>query len=261
MSRLTRWVVAAAAALAGSHVHADVWDAADDNDNVINVEGTTDNTLVHGVRQRHDLAGVGPVGDQDWYRVFSDAHSSYEAVVDSPTGRLNLANGSVRRFGPDGATLEQTSTSNDGRRVLRWQMGQTGEIGFIHVSGAACSSSCTAADQYRIAFYETTYTVPRFNNTGGQFTIVTVAATTSASCEFTLLFYADDGTLLGPAVGLLGLSKVTTINTALQPFAAGRSGSIVVTHTCGYGGLSGKAVSIEPATGFAFETPLRPRIL
>jgi hypothetical protein len=39
----------------------------------------------------------------------------------------------------------------------------------------------------------------------------------------------------------------------------GRSGSVRITHDCGYGGLSGKAVSIEPATGFTFDTPLLPR--
>jgi hypothetical protein len=34
-----------------------------------------------------------------------------------------------------------------------------------------------------------------------------------------------------------------------------------IRHLCGYGGLAGKAVSIEPATGFTFDTPLehRPR--
>ena len=33
-----------------------------------------------------------------------------------------------------------------------------------------------------------------------------------------------------------------------------QSGSVRIAHTCGYGGLSGKAVSVEPATGFTFDT-------
>jgi hypothetical protein len=32
-----------------------------------------------------------------------------------------------------------------------------------------------------------------------------------------------------------------------------------VTHDAGYGELTGKAVALEPATGFVFESPLVPR--
>jgi hypothetical protein len=38
-----------------------------------------------------------------------------------------------------------------------------------------------------------------------------------------------------------------------------QSGSVRVGHTCGYGGLTGKAVSIEPSTGFTFDTGLQHR--
>ena len=34
-----------------------------------------------------------------------------------------------------------------------------------------------------------------------------------------------------------------------------------MSHTCGYGGLAGKAVALEPATGFTFDTSLIPRII
>lgn len=49
------------------------------------------------------------------------------------------------------------------------------------------------------------------------------------------------------------------INTAA--FLPGYSGSITVTHDAPYGGLAGKCVTLEPATGFSFDTPLtaRPR--
>ena len=49
-----------------------------------------------------------------------------------------------------------------------------------------------------------------------------------------------------------------TQNTSELPFAAGMAGSITVTHTGRYGDLSGKAVALEPATGFTFDTPLTP---
>jgi hypothetical protein len=37
------------------------------------------------------------------------------------------------------------------------------------------------------------------------------------------------------------------------------SGSITVAYDGRYGDLAGKAVGLEPATGFAFDTPLEPR--
>jgi hypothetical protein len=36
--------------------------------------------------------------------------------------------------------------------------------------------------------------------------------------------------------------------------ANGTSGTIVLYHDGGYGGLTGKAVALEPATGFSFDT-------
>jgi hypothetical protein len=40
---------------------------------------------------------------------------------------------------------------------------------------------------------------------------------------------------------------------------AGGSGSNTVTNNSGYGALAGKAVAVEPATGFTFDTPLSCR--
>ena len=37
---------------------------------------------------------------------------------------------------------------------------------------------------------------------------------------------------------------------------AGQSGSITISYRGGYGSLSGKAVALEPATGFAFDSPM-----
>ena len=38
-----------------------------------------------------------------------------------------------------------------------------------------------------------------------------------------------------------------------------QSGSATVSHDGGYGDVMGKAVALEPATGFAFDTPLMVR--
>lgn len=48
-------------------------------------------------------------------------------------------------------------------------------------------------------------------------------------------------------------------NTASIPQLQGQAGSARVTHDAGYGQLAGKAVVLDPATGFVFESPLVPR--
>jgi hypothetical protein len=44
-------------------------------------------------------------------------------------------------------------------------------------------------------------------------------------------------------------------NVATFPSLAGQSGHITVAHDGGYGALNMKAVALEPATGFSFDTP------
>ena len=48
------------------------------------------------------------------------------------------------------------------------------------------------------------------------------------------------------------------LSTASIPALAGQSGHAHVVHTAGYGGLSGKAVALEPSTGFTFDTAMIP---
>jgi hypothetical protein len=48
-----------------------------------------------------------------------------------------------------------------------------------------------------------------------------------------------------------------TLNTATV--APASSGSLTISHDGPFGALSGKAVAVEPATGFTFDTPLLPR--
>ena len=67
-------------------------------------------------------------------------------------------------------------------------------------------------------------------------------------------FLASHAFTLGPRASFL-------LNTAIVPGLDGQAGSITVSHDGGYGVLAGKAVSLEPTTGYSFDTPLvsRPR--
>jgi hypothetical protein len=60
-------------------------------------------------------------------------------------------------------------------------------------------------------------------------------------------------------VAALASQSTFVLPSATVPGLAGQAGSIRLLHTCGYDGLSGKAVSIEPATGFTFDTEIVPR--
>jgi hypothetical protein len=62
--------------------------------------------------------------------------------------------------------------------------------------------------------------------------------------------------LLGSLPFTLDPKAVLVQNTAALVYAAGTAGSITIAHDGRYGDLSGKAVAVEPATGFTFDTAL-----
>lgn len=249
-------VLLAGLALA-SPARADEWDAATDSDAGV----STDNALSSGSLQVHDLAGVAGVADQDWYLTTSAAFSSYEVVLDGMTSDLDLSEGDLVRLAADGLSTLQESRVDAaaGTRLLGWMVdGAAAPVSsFVRVAGAACGTACVATDRYRIRQHDTTYTIPRFNNSGTQATVLTIANASGRACSVTLAFLGEDGLLLHQTTRPVAAREVLVVPTAgLVP---DESGSVRVLHTCGYGGLSGKAVAVEPATGFTFDTEMRPR--
>jgi hypothetical protein len=243
--------------------HADEWDIGTGNDNDFNF---TTNTLFHGTEQVHDLAGSGGVADVDWYRAPSDQFASYQFVVDGMAGDLSLdtSPAKLQRIAPDGVTVVESATVGAFGRVmwLNW-LGAgpgilTSNLFNIRVQGAFCGGTCDAQDRYRARFYDTTYTVPRFNNSGTQATVLFVQNATDRACSVTMHFFGATGALLASsAATTLNPRQLTVVNTAAT--VPNQSGSVRVVHTCGYGGLTGKAVSLEPSTGFTFDTALLHR--
>jgi uncharacterized membrane protein YtjA (UPF0391 family) len=243
----------------GGIATADDWDAAAESDNTID----TDNTPAHGAEQVHDLGGLpSTASDQDWFQVQTHPLSSYQFVVDGLTGDLDLAASAVQRLGTTGILIEQSTVSDGGGVLsLAWLKAEGAtETNFVRVHAASCASACTAADRYRARFYDTTYTVSRFNNSGTQTTVLLVQNVTATNCTVQLAFLDPQGTRIFVLPGTnFSARSLAVFDTSV--LAAGQSGSVRVAHTCGYGGLAGKAVSIEPATGFTFDTPFlhRPR--
>jgi hypothetical protein len=131
----------------------------------------------------------------------------------------------------------------------------------LRVGSAACGTACGSDDAYRLRAYETTGSIPRFNNGGTQVTVLLVHNRGAATVNARLYFWGAAGALLGQQAVTLAPRTSLTLNTSTLPGLAGQSGSITIAHDGGYGALGGKAVALEPATGYSFDSPLanRPR--
>lgn len=240
---------------------ADVWDTASNNDD----SAATYSWLIHGTDESHDLGALpGPVPDQDWYRMPQAPYASYEVVLEGFTGDVNNPVPPVmERLASDGTTVVQVASTVMGTNPLTmsWRNDAgTYRDDFVRVRDASCAVSCTSDDQYRIRAYETTYSIPRFNNAGSQITVLILQNPADYTLQGTAWFWSVTGTLLGNQVFSLAPKVALVLPTASVPGASGQSGTITVSHDGRYGDLAGKSVALEPATGFSFDTPLVPRL-
>lgn len=216
--------------------------------------------LTHGSRVAADLAGGAP----DLYRLGQSPRASYEAVLDEVSGDA-VPGLVIERLASDNSTVLQSAvvTGTGASTSLRWQnpLGAAVPGEHIRVTSAACGSSCAADDTYRLRLYETTLSGPRFNNAGGQGTVLQIQNTTAGPVNGRVYFWAANGGLIASTPFTLAAHASTAMNTSAMGVLAGQSGSLTVSHNAGYGGLTGKSVALDPATGASFDTPLvsRPR--
>lgn len=246
-------------ALAIAPMAADVWD-----DQVTSDDTTgTGNELMHGSDQVHDLAArPGPAPDQDYYKIAIKPYSSYEIVVDALSadfgGPGNLL---LEQRGSNGTTVISAAVAASGvalNRSLRIKNSTATNTttNFIRVGGAVCASFCGADDQYRIRMVDTTVSLARFNNSGTQLTVLFVQNASEGAVDITMHFWSSAGALLGgPFNATIPARGLQVFNTSAQAALMGQSGSVTITHNGAYGSVNAKAVSIEPATGFSFDTP------
>ena len=210
--------------------------------------------LAHGSSLRADLTPLpGRTGDRDWYAVLQQPYASYEVVVDETSG--DAAPIQVDRMAPDDVTVLESGTGSS--VSLRWQNFASAAVSdeALRVSSPACGTGCSADDRYRVRLYETTLSAARFNQENGQATVVILQNPTSAPITGRILFWSPEGFLLDEDGFGLGAHGVLTH----IPQLTGTAGSITVTHDGPYGAIVGKAVALQPATGFSFDTPLAPR--
>ncbi|MET0555796.1 MAG: Calx-beta domain-containing protein [Vicinamibacteria bacterium] len=215
--------------------------------------------LGHGARLRDTFAG-----GADFYVAATPARSSWEVVLDEPSGDAGGAGGpSVQRLDADFSTVLQSAAAVGvgGARSLRWQNSSaTAEAYYVRVQSAQCGTDCGADDTYRLRAYETTLRIPRFNNVGSQVSLVVLQNPTNASNAGTAFFWSSSGALLGSQAFTLNPRATLVLNTTTVPGVAGQGGSITVVHGGRYGELIGKCVALEPATGFSFDALAVPRL-
>jgi glucose/arabinose dehydrogenase len=218
--------------------------------------------LAHGSRVLSTLTTqAGPQERIDWYRVSQKARSSYEVVVDAASGDLQPI--SLTRTAADGTTVRQTALPEGPSRArsLRWQ--NTGSAALdtelVRVQSGLCATSCGADDVYRVRAYDTTYSIPRFNNVGSQGTVLLIQNTRSAAVAGRVFFWSGAGGLLASQAFNLPSRGTFVLNTLTVAGLPGTSGTITVTSDAPYGTLVGKSVALEPSSGFSFDSPMLPR--
>jgi hypothetical protein len=247
------------ALVSGRAAMADVWDVQTQNDNTA---AGTENELVHGSDQLHDLGALpGPAADNDWYQIDQKPFSSYEIVVDATSGDIGTGL-LVTRTDAGGSTVLQSSdpVGVGYSRSLRWANQTSLDIPNqrIRVTSGSCTTDCGADDVYRLRAYETTYAVPRFNNSGTQVTVLLLQNPTNYAISGTVYFWSAAGTQVGTSP--INLAPKALQVLATQTVAPAQSGALTIAHNGRYGDLSGKTVALEPATGFSFDSPMIPRV-
>jgi hypothetical protein len=215
--------------------------------------------LVHGSAEVRSLESApGPAPMAQYWRMQQQPLSSYEVVVDGSSGDLGSQGPALDRVASDGSIVQHASGAG-AARSLRWESSGSVSDESVRVQSRGCIDDCDAADVFRVRMWETTAFAARFNNSASQVTVQVLENLGADPVTGNVHFTDPFGALLLSQPFTLPAHGTLAMNTsALVP---GASGSIRVTSDAGYGVLQGKAVAVEPATGFTFDTPLvaRPR--
>jgi hypothetical protein len=183
--------------------------------------------------------------------------------VDATSGDIGSGAGpALDLVASDGTTVLQSSlpAGAGASRSLRVEnaTGTAIDDRWVRLQSAGCVY-CEAEDVYRLRALDTTHRIARFNNSATQITVLTLQNPTSLPVAGHAQFWSPAGTPLASLPVALPARGAFVLNTSTVGGLSGQSGSITLSHDAPYGALSGKAVALEPATGFTFDTPMLPR--
>jgi hypothetical protein len=225
------------------------------------------NVIGHGEAQVHDLQETSG-NDVDWIAVPTLSGHSYEARISGASFAFDPGGCAFcpqfERVSDAGAVLsEDQALVNEGlspesyERSIRWMAGQNTTRHFLRVTGHLNTVE-GASHVYRVRFWDTTYSVPRWSAVGGQSTVFHITNVGQLPAYVGVYLSSVTGADVFGVVRQLGRNQSWVLDTSQYPQLHGASGSALIAHQAGYGGLSGKAVTLDPAAGVAFETPLLP---
>jgi len=221
--------------------------------------------LSHGYRFLLNMAPDCPpfcgVPDWDEFKISQKPYSSYEAVVDSTSGDIGPTLSVTRVIAGTTTALQSSVPVGVGfSRSIRWMNTTAAVINneAIRVVSGQCTTNCGPDDVYMIRGYETTYSIPRFNNAGTQITVLLLQNPNNYVINAIAYFWNTSGVQQGSQSFVLGPKQVVVFNTATV--APGVGGSVTIAHDGRYGDLAAKTVALEPSTGFSFDSPALPRI-
>jgi hypothetical protein len=236
---------------------ADPWDEPAVRDDTA---AATRSELSHGYDETHDLKAKAGQADEDWFRIRQAPFSSHEIVVDAPVGDVTPVE--LELVGADGTTVLETSVAAGVGTVRSLRFANPTDVPIedqlVVVRSGDCAK-CKARDTYRLRAYETTYAIPRFNNSGSQVTVLILQNPTDHAVGGTVHFWNAAGSPLHNEPFALEPKAQLVVQTQTLPGLDAQSGSATVTNDGRYGDLHGKTSGLEPATGFLFESPLEPR--
>lgn len=211
--------------------------------------------LFHGWSQTGDLQ-VAP----DVYRLLQAPFASYEAILDAVTGDAPVTP-MLERIAADNATVLQVAPVGGGSHRMAWRNDLPTAVSTqsLRVADGGCPVACGPDDVYRIRLYETTGTISRFNNSGSQLTVLSIQNPAYLGANARAYFWSASGALLHVHPFALAPHALFVLNLQSVPALAGRSGSITIASDAPHGVLRGKAVAVEPATGYSFDEVMQPR--
>jgi uncharacterized repeat protein (TIGR01451 family) len=219
--------------------------------------------LAHGTVRTSSLESLpGPLEAVGYYWVSQAPRSSYEVIVDGFTGSITSGAGPrLDLLAGDASTVVQPSVAIGAgtARSLCFENASPAARSdqLVRVQSDGCTTACGPEAVYRVRAFETTFFAPRFNNSGTQITVLVVQNRTASPVNGHVWFRGASGALIATQTIAIPARGVATLNTAA--IAPSSSGNITISHDGPYGALSGKAVAVEPATGFTFDTALQPR--
>jgi uncharacterized repeat protein (TIGR01451 family) len=217
--------------------------------------------LMHGTSRTALLDASG----ERYFAIRQAPFSSYEVVVDQVSGDVGTLASPLRLERLSSGLAVLTSAQATGvafSRSLRWMNTSAAAVDgqAVRVQSTSCTTDCGPDDAFRVRTYDTTYDLARFNNSGGQGTVVVIQNNGTAAANGRVYFWSGAGALIASVpFASLPPRGVLALNTAALPATAGQSGSVTIANDGPYGSLAGKGVAVDPATGASFDTPLRPR--